>query len=143
MAEVDLTTPPSADPSVPLQPEKSLGELVSQVSSDFSDLVHTQIELAKVEIKEEATHAAKGAGMLGGAGVVGYLALILLSFAAAHGLGEIMPVSVGFFLVGLLWAAVAAVLASRGRRQMKAIEPVPTTQETLKEDVQWARQQRS
>jgi uncharacterized membrane protein YqjE len=146
MAEINLGTPngvAGADPTEPLQPEKSIGDLVAQVSSDFADLVHTQIELAKVELKDEATRAAKGAGMVGGAGVVGYLAVALLSFAAAHGLGEIMPISVGFLLVGLVWAAVAAVLAMRGKAQLKTVEPIPTTQQTLKEDVQWARQQAS
>jgi len=152
MSNIDLTngvsanslgTDPADDPAVPLQPEKSLGDLVSQVSADFSDLVHTQIELAKVELKEEATQAAKGAGMMAGAGAVAYLAVIILSMALGHALGEIMPVSVGFLIVGLIWAAVAAVLALRGKKQMQAIEPAPQTKESLKEDVQWARQQRS
>ena len=50
----------------------------------------TQVELAKVEIKEEIKTAGKGAGILGGGAVCAYMALVLLSFAAAWGLDAIM-----------------------------------------------------
>lgn len=132
------------DPTEPIDPDRSIGELVSQMTSDFSALVSTQIELAKVEIKEEVARAGKGAGMLGGAAVAGLMALLLLSFAAAWGLSEIVPEGVAFLIVGVVYVAVAAVLFLRGKEQVKSATPVvPTTVETLKEDVEWARQQRS
>ena len=132
------------DPTEPIDPDRSIGELVSQMTTDFSALVSTQIELAKVEIKEEVARAGKGAGMLGGAAVAGLMALLLLSFAAAWGLSEIVPEGVAFLIVGLVYVAVAAVLFLRGKEQVKSATPVvPTTVETLKEDVEWARQQRS
>ena len=47
-------------------------------------------------------------------------------------------------LVALLWGIVAAVLAARGRKEVKDANPqLPTTQQTLKEDVEWARTQKS
>ena len=70
------------DPTRPLEPDTSLPELLSRLSSDFGELVSTQVELAKVEIKEEIARAGKGAGLLGGGAFVAYLAVILLSFAA-------------------------------------------------------------
>lgn len=132
------------DPTQPVEPDRSIGELVSRMTSDLSALVSTQIELAKVEIKEEVGRAGKGAGMVGGGAVAGVMALLLLSFAAAWGLAEIVPEGVAFLIVGLVYAAVAAVLLLRGKEQIKSATPVvPTTVETLKEDVEWARQQRS
>lgn len=132
------------DPTPPVEPDRSIGELVSRMTSDLSALVSTQIELAKVEIKEEVGRAGKGAGMVGGGAVAGVMALLLLSFAAAWGLAEIVPEGVAFLIVGLVYAAVAAVLLLRGKEQIKSATPVvPTTVETLKEDVEWARQQRS
>lgn len=132
------------DPTQPVDPDRSIGELVSRMTADLSALVSTQIELAKVEIKEEVGRAGKGAGMVGGGAVAGLMALLLLSFAAAWGLAEVVPEGVAFLVVGLVYAAVAAVLVLRGRDQIKSATPVvPTTVETLKEDVEWARQQRS
>jgi uncharacterized membrane protein YqjE len=139
---VDLREP--EDPTQPVEADRSIGELVSRMSSDLSALVSTQIELAKVEIKEEVARAGKGAGMVGGGAVAGLMALLLLSFAAAWGLSEIVAEGVAFLIVGLVYAAVAAVLLLRGRDQIKTATPiVPTTVETLKEDVEWARQQKS
>ena len=54
------------DPSQPIEPEQSLGELLGRVSRDFSELVSTQVELAKVELQEEIAAAGRGAGILTG-----------------------------------------------------------------------------
>lgn len=102
----------------PKAPDRSLGELVSQLGDDLSNLLTTQVEIAKAELKQEATTAAKGAGMLAGAGVVGHLALLMLSAALAWGLAVPLNAWAGFLIVGLLWAAVAAVLALQGKKQL-------------------------
>ncbi len=122
----------------------SVGDLLSRVTEDFSGLVRSHVELAKVEIKEEVAKAGKGAGMLTGAAFAGLLTLVLLSFAAAWGLAELVPEGVAFLLVGLVWAAVAGVLATTGRKELKQVHPVPPqTRETIEEDVQWAKQQQT
>jgi hypothetical protein len=125
-----------------MEADKSLGELVSRLTSDFGDLVSTQVELAKVEIKDEVRQAGRGAGFLTGAGVTGYLALTLLSFAAAWGLAEVMPEGFAFLIVGAVWAIVAAVLFKTGRSQLDAVRGAPETKESIKEDVEWAKHQR-
>jgi len=136
--------PGEPDATEPIEAGKSLGELVSQLSADFSDLVSTQLELAKVEIKEEVSRAGKGAGMITGGGLAAYLALVLLSFAAAWGLSEAMPTGFAFLIVGLVWAAVAAFLVLTGRNQLRTVHPVPEqTKQSIKEDVEWAKQQRT
>jgi len=140
MATIDLT---GRDETQPLEADKSLGELFSKLGNDFSQLVSTQLELAKMELKEEAAHAAKGSGMLAGGAVAGHLAILLLSFAAAWGLVAVIPAGVAFLIVGILWAAAAAALASMGRRELRALHPVPPqSKEALREDIEWARQQR-
>ena len=131
------------DPTQPLEPDASLSDLLSRLSTDFGDLLSTQLELAKVEIKEEVSRAGRSAAMLGGGALTGYLALILLAFAAAWGLSEVMPEGVAFLIVGVVVAAIAAYLLMTGRERMREVRPVPETTETLKEDVQWAKQQMS
>jgi uncharacterized membrane protein YqjE len=129
------------DPSQPKQPEKSLGDLFGELSQEFSELVHTQTELAKTEIRGQADKAKRVAAAFGGAAVAGYMALLLLSFAAAWGLSEVVPEGVAFLIVGLIYAAVAAILFLRGRERARALSMVPeATVASMKEDVQWARQ---
>lgn len=130
------------DPTKPLDPDASLGELIGKVTQDFSQLVSTQVELAKVEIKEEISQAGKGAGLLGGGAACAYMAVVLLSFAAAWGLDAIMPTGFAFLIVGAVYAIAAAVLLPKGKDKLSSVNPVPErTAETVKEDVQWARNQ--
>ncbi|HEV2796578.1 MAG TPA: phage holin family protein [Nocardioides sp.] len=123
---------------------RSLGEIVGDLSTDLTTLVKQELTLARTELKEEAAKAGKGAGMLGGAGVAGLLALILGSFALAYLLDNWMPVELAFLIVTILWAIVGAVLAARGRKELKNANPqLPETQQTLKEDAAWARAQKN
>jgi uncharacterized membrane protein YqjE len=134
-----------ADPTEPIDPDQSLGELVSRMTNDVGKLVSTQLELAKVEIKEEVTRAGKGVGMVGGGGLAGWFALLLVSMGIAFGIGNAMEsVGWGFVLVGLVYAAIAAVLVLKGKQQITSATPIAEqTIETIKEDVEWARQQRT
>ena len=142
---MSMDQPPDATlPTEPKAPEKSLGQLFSELTSDLSTLLRKEVELAKVETKEEASRAAKAGGMLGGGAFAGWFALLFLSFAVAWLLDEWLHTALAFLIVGLVYAGVAAVLVLRGRARLQSVNPVPSqTVETLKEDVQWARAQRS
>lgn len=131
------------DDTRPVDPDASVGELLSRVTDDFGQLVRTHVELAKIEVKEEVARAGKGAGMLTGGAVAGLMALTLLSFALAWGLAELVEPGWAFLIVGLIWSAVAAALAVVGRRQLQTVSPVPAvTKQTVQEDVRWAKEQR-
>jgi len=122
--------------------QASVGELIGEVAADMSTLMRKELELAKAEMKVEAQKAGKGVGMLGGAGYAGHMVALFLSLALAWALSDLLDFSWGwgFFLVALLWGIVGAVLYSKGRAQMKKVNPKPEqTVETLKEDVQWAK----
>lgn len=123
--------------------EMSLGELVNRMTTDLSDLFRQEVALAKVEIKEEATKAGKGAGMMGGTAFAAYLAVVLLSFAIVWGISSFMSIGWAFFTVGVIYAIVAAVLFSAGRKEIKSIHGPELTKQTIKEDTQWARKQMS
>jgi nitrate/nitrite transporter NarK len=96
------------------------------------------VELAKAELKQEATKAGKAAGMLGGAGFAGYLAVVLLSFALVFALGNVMNLGWAALIVAVIWGIIGAVLFANGRKRLKTVDPVPRrTADTLKEDAQW------
>lgn len=137
----DLDRRPYGDPAI-VSDEASLGELFSSLTSDLSHLVRSEMELARVEIREEAGKAGKAAGMLGGGVVAALLALIMLASAAAWGLAEVIDAGWAFLVVGLVIGAVAAVLVMNGRQRLADVRPVPDqTVDTLKEDARWARAQ--
>ncbi|MET9023445.1 phage holin family protein [Actinopolymorpha sp. NPDC004070] len=122
---------------------RSLGEIVGAIAGDLTTLVRAELDLAKTELKREATHAGKGAGLLGGAGVGGLLALVFVSLALMFLLDNWMPIGLAALIVGAIWGIVAAVLAARGKTELKQpMPPLEATQRTLKEDVQWAKAQK-
>ncbi|MEJ5868507.1 phage holin family protein [Pseudokineococcus sp. 5B2Z-1] len=110
---------------------RSLGELMSAVTTDVSTLVRQEIALAKAEAKESAAHAGKGAGMLGGAGVAGHFVLLFLSIALWWGLGNATGYGWSALVVAAVWAVVAAVLAVVGRGQLQKTKGLPQTQQSL------------
>ncbi|VXB07468.1 conserved hypothetical protein [Arthrobacter sp. 9AX] len=111
----------------------SLGELLGDVTRDLSTLMRQEVELAKAELKQSATRAGKGSGMLAGAGVAGHFVLIFLSLALMFALGALMPLGWAAVIVAVIWGIIAAVLASIGRKELKQIKGLPQTGETLSE----------
>ncbi|GAA3523411.1 phage holin family protein [Nocardioides daeguensis] len=130
-------------PDLPAGPgeTRSLGDIVGDIAGDLTTLVKQQLDLAKAEAKTEAAKAGKGAGFLAGAGVAAHLMLLFVSLALMFLLGSWMDLGWAALIVGVLWAVAAALLAQTGRRELMTMNPtLETTQRTLKEDVQWAKQ---
>ena len=121
--------------------DRPIGELLKQLSQETTTLVRQELELAKAEMAEKGKRAGVGAGMFGGAGVAVLLALIALSGALVAALDTAMPTWLAALIVGLVWAAVAGVLALQGRQRVQqATPPAPQqTVDTVKEDVEWAK----
>ncbi|MCU1516663.1 MAG: hypothetical protein JWQ75_1384, partial [Pseudarthrobacter sp.] len=92
-------TPPSA--AHVKADNTSLGDLLGEVTRDLSTLMRQELELAKAELKQSASKAGKGSGMLAGAGVAGHFVLLFLSIALWYALGELM---------GLGWSAVVVAV---------------------------------
>jgi hypothetical protein len=123
--------------------ERSIGELLKQLSQETTTLVRQELELAKAEMAQKGKQAGVGAGMFGGAGVSALLGLGALTAAAIAALDAAMPLWLAALIVGLVWLAVAGVLALQGKTKVQAATPpVPEqTQESVKEDVEWAKTQ--
>jgi hypothetical protein len=111
----------------------SLGDLLGEVTRDMSTLMRQEVELAKVELKESASKAGKGGGLLAGAGVAGHFVLLFLSIALWYALGELIGLGWSAVVVAVIWGIIAAVLASMGRRELKTVKGMPQTAETLQE----------
>ena len=119
----------------------STGELVKQLSQQTSTLVRQELELAKAELAEKGRTAGIGAGMLGGAGAAGLLALGALTATLILLLAEAMDAWVAALIVTAIWAGVAGILALIGRDRLReGMPPAPEqTVKSVKEDVQWAK----
>jgi hypothetical protein len=123
--------------------ERSLPELLKQLSQETTQLVHQELELAKAELQQKGKQAGAGAGMFGGAGALGLAALGALTACFILALNAIMPAWLAALLVAVVYGIIAFVLVKQGQAKLKAAgPPVPEqTIETVKEDVEWAKTQ--
>ena len=121
--------------------DRSTAELLKRLSNETTILVKQEVELAKAELQEKGKQAGIGAGMFGGAGLFGVAAFAALTAAVIAALELAMPLWLAELIVAVVYAAVAAVLAIRGRKKVReAAPPVPEqTKDSIKEDMEWAR----
>lgn len=121
--------------------EQPAGELMKRLSAETSELVRLELNLAKAELTDKATTLKAGAGMLGGAALMGLLAAGALTAFLIALLATAMETWLAALIVTVIYAAVAGAMAAAGRsRVADAGPPVPEqTIETVKEDVEWAK----
>jgi VIT1/CCC1 family predicted Fe2+/Mn2+ transporter len=121
--------------------ERSIPELMKQLSEETSTLVRQEIDLAKAELAQKARIAAFGVGGLGAAGLLGLYALAALSVGVIAALALAMPVWAAALIVTATYSTGSVAIALTGRRRLRAaMPPAPeTTVETVKEDVRWAK----
>lgn len=132
------------DSAAPNVEGMSLGSLFGSLSADMSKLMRQELNLAKVELREEAKQAGKGAGMLAGAGFAGLMVAIFLSITLMWLLDNWMDVTIAALIVTILWGIAAAVLALNGKKKLQQVNMKPEqTVESLKEDAQWVKAQKS
>jgi hypothetical protein len=121
--------------------ERPMAELLKELSEQTSTLVHQEVELAKLELAQKGKRAGVGAGMFGGASVVGLYAMGALTAGIVLILATAMNAWLAAVIVAAAYGLIAGGLALAGRAQVqKATPPVPQqATESVKEDVQWAK----
>jgi len=126
-----------------LRDERSLGDLFSDLSRETTTLVRQEVQLAKAELTQSATEAARGIGMLVAGGAVAYAGLLFLLLAIVFGLIEAgWDTWLSALVVGVVVVAIGAILVLRARESLKPANLAPRrTVETLKEDQEWVKEQ--
>ncbi|MCU1544964.1 MAG: hypothetical protein JWP30_64 [Homoserinimonas sp.] len=122
------------DPGAPEEraASTSVGELIAEVSRDFSTLLRQEMELAKAELQQSAKRAGKGAGMFSGAGLAAHFTVLFLSIALWWGLGELVGNGWSAVIVAIIWGIVALVLFLKGKKEIEAVQGMPKTAESVK-----------
>lgn len=120
--------------------QRSIGDIMGDLSRDVSTLMRQEVALAKAEVAESGKRAGKGVGMLGGAGVAAIFVLSFLSLAAwwaigvaLSGPGEAPSLALSGLIVAGIWAIIAAILAAVGKSQLNKITGMQQTTETAKQ----------
>lgn len=121
--------------------EKPVGDLLKDLSQQTSTLVRQEMELARAELTQKGKAAGMGAGMFGGAGLLGLFALGALTACFILALATAVDAWLAALIVAAAYGAVAGVLALAGRSKVQqATPPVPEqATDSTKETVEWTR----
>jgi len=122
--------------------ERSFSDVLEDIVGNIQAIVRSEVRLAKTEIREEAGKA-KSAGMLVGAGAVcGIFGTFFLLFAIVYGLAKLIPDWAAALAVAVVLAIAAGALVGAGLKRFKQVHPTPDkTIESIKDNVEWAKQQ--
>jgi hypothetical protein len=117
--------------------DRSIAELLGQLSEQTAALVRQELDLARAELTTKGKQAGIGAGMFGGAGLFGLYALGALTACLILALATAMDGWLAALIVAAVYGAIAGVLALTGKNRVKqGVPPVPEqTVETVRDDV--------
>ena len=121
--------------------DRPIGDLVRQLSDQTTTLVRQEIELAKAEMTAKGKQVGIGAGAFGAAGLVGLYAVGAITACLILALSTAVAGWLAALIVGVVYAAIAGVLALVGKKKTQAgAPPVPERAiSSTKEDVEWAK----
>lgn len=121
---------------------QSLGDTVTGIVEDLQNIVRGEVQLAKTELKEEASQIGKGAGMIGAAIFLALVGFIFLMLAVTYLLSKTMDMWIAAGIVALVLLIIGAILGMAGKKQIDEANLVPEkTIDSLKEDKEWASRQ--
>jgi uncharacterized membrane protein YqjE len=120
----------------------TIAGLLQEIVSNIQNIIRSEVRLAKAEIREDATSMARAAGMLVAGAVLGIYALGILLLFVVYALRGPLPDWAAALIVGIAVAAIAGILVMVGLKKIKSVNPAPEqTIDSIKEDVQWVKQQ--
>lgn len=117
--------------------DRPIGDLVGELATQTSTLVRQEIELARLELTEKGKKAGAGAGMFGGAGLMGVFGFGALTASLILALATVIEAWLAALVIAVVYFAVAGVLALAGRSKTRQATPLAPEQaiETTKEDI--------
>ena len=128
------------------QQERSIGELFGQLSQDMTLLVRQEIQLARTEMSDKLSRLTTNLISVAAGGFVAYLGGLALVAALILAIRDLANISlaVSALIVGAILAIAGYVMLQRGMKELKRVDLAPRrTVESLKDDVQWAKEQTS
>jgi hypothetical protein len=122
--------------------ERTLPEVMNHIVGNIQEIIGAEFQLAKTEIKEEISKASAPAATFGAGLVISFFALGFLLLAAVYALSIVIAAWLAALLVGVTLTAAGIALISSGAKKLKEVNVLPEkTADSLKENMQWAKNQ--
>jgi cytochrome c-type biogenesis protein CcmH/NrfG len=131
-------------PAVRVREERSFGELLGELSEDVSTLMRQEVRLARAEMSRTLSRATTDAVKLGAGALVALAGGLTVVAALVLGLIALgLAAWVSALIIGALLGVAGYVMLRNGLQDLKRMDPTPhRTVETLRDDLQWVKEQR-
>jgi Putative Actinobacterial Holin-X, holin superfamily III len=123
--------------------DRSIADLLRELSEEIGTLVRAEMQLARAEIVEKAKPAAASAVSFGGTALFGFGAFGAVTAALIAALALALPTWAAALIIAIVYGIVAYVLVENGKKKLREAEPplLPQTTQTIKDDITWAKTQ--
>ena len=121
--------------------DRSFSEVLHDIIGNIQDIIRAEVRLAKTEVREEISRARSGVLLLAIGTIAGIFCVLFILLAVLIALASLVPESAAALIVALGLALCAVVTVTQGVRRLKRVEGTPKTIASLKENVEWAKQQ--
>ena len=130
--------------SAELKSNPSVAESIKDLANDLLQLVRSEIALAKAELHQSVTRIGTGAGLFGGAGLIGLFAVEFLLLAAMFGIAAVTSLWLAALIVGVVLGLIGVMLVFTGKKKlegaadgpMHAIEQIKSDANVIKADIE-------
>jgi uncharacterized membrane protein YqjE len=120
---------------------RSTGEIVQDILNNIGELVRSEIVLAKTEVRDEAKKASKAGGLFAAAGLLAFYGMAAWIATCMILIAMVTPLWFAVFIMGVVLFVASGIVLVAAVQKWRELRPPERTIQTVKEDVQWAKQQ--
>lgn len=121
--------------------DRGISDVVQDIFGNIQDIVRSEVRLAKTELREEIAKTGRAALFIAIGGMIGFLAIVFLLVGVLFALASIVPYWSAALIIALILMSGCAICMIAGARLLRRIRLAPVTTASLKENVEWAKQQ--
>ena len=120
---------------------RSIPDVVRDILGNLQEIVRSEFRLAKIEIREEVSKAAQASTSLGAGLMLTFYAIGFLLLAGVYALSIVVATWLAALIVGIAVGVLALILVQQGKKKLASVRPPAETIDSVKENVQWAKNQ--
>jgi uncharacterized membrane protein YqjE len=120
---------------------RSIPDVVRDILANLQEIVRSEFRLAKIEIREEVSKAAQASTSLGAGLMLTFYAIGFLLLAGVYALSIVVATWLAALIVGIAVGVLALILVQQGKKKLASVRPPAETIDSVKENVQWAKNQ--
>ena len=121
--------------------QRSIPDVFHDIANHIQEIIRSEFVLAKTEAKEQAAKSIQPIIMVGTGAIFGFWCVGFLLLTIMFGIGLALAAWLSALIVCVLSGIIALALISMGISGFKRVRAPENTIRTVKENVQWAKEQ--